>query len=138
MPANLTPVNDSNSWIVQALNDAVWSRVSGMGATSSTSSVSIGSVTAQFGLPLLAKTVYAAPAPNTTTINYSTQSGLTATITTQYASAPIKLVSMTQYGNLIPTVNATVWNSADSAQSLFLLANDIVSFKVALVADSVV
>ena len=139
---NLTPVNDSNSWVMQASSDAVWSRVSAMGATSTTASVTMTNSTvgqAQFPPPIIAKTVYAAPTPTVTTIN-ATVYGQAVSVYTQSASTPIKLVSMTSYGNLIPTVNATVWNSANSAQSLFLVsnANDIVSFKVALVADSVV
>lgn len=144
MPAPVTPAFFSNSWTYNEALDTPLARYGAIAAVSTSTAVTSVNQTgeAMFGRPFVQKTAYTNQAQTVSTVTISTTGGsynVQLTLSQVFASAPIRLISMTQYHTVVPT-NTTVWNSQNTSSSLLATAgqNDLVSYKVAVVSDSTV
>lgn len=137
---NVTPTPFSTSKWFQISNDGVVQNEYGIApTTTSTAVVSVNQTgEAIFGRPFIQKTVYSTQPQLVQTINVSNLAGTQMTLTRTSTYYGVYLLSITQYHTVNPT-NATVWSSLDTSSSiLYGPSSDIVSYKVALVADTVV
>lgn len=142
MPADVTPTSFSTSKVLSEAFDTPVQRFYEITPTSTTAFVASVNQTGEAmfgGRPIIAKTVYAAPTQSSSTFFNVSAGSITSqvTVTRVVASAPVALVTVTQYGQVVAT-NTTVWNSLNSPSSLLLTASDVVNYKVALVTDTVV
>jgi hypothetical protein len=143
MTADVTPTQKSTSTLLNVASDEITKRYGEILVTSTTAQAASVNTTGEAmfgGRPIIFKSAYAAPAGSSST--YPAVGVIPAyTITRVCSSAPVTLVSMTQYHNVVST-NTTVWNVTNSPSSLLLAApgsgDDVVSYKVALVCDTVV
>lgn len=144
MPADTTPTSFSTSRILNLPDGTELTRIAQIQVATTTAYVPSVNQTgeAMFGRPIIYTTTYSVGGTSISTYTvYSGANSQTYEITAVKSSAPVLLVSVTQYHQIVPS-NTTVFNSLNSASSL-LLANagqgdDVVSYKVAVVADTVV
>lgn len=141
MPANVTPTPFSTSKWLTIANDGVVQNEYGIAPTTTSTAVNLGVLSASnyiFNVPFIAKTTYSTQPTMVTTINISNVAGTQLTVTRSSTYYTTYLVSVTQYHTVVPT-NATVWSSLNTSSSiLYGPSSDIVSYKVSLVADTVV
>lgn len=140
MPANVTPTPFSTSKWLLVSNDGVVQNEYGIAPTTTSTPITSVNQTGEalFGRPYVLKTVYSAQPQLVQTINVSNLAGTQMTLTRTSTYYTVVLVNVTQYHTVVPT-NATVWSSLNTSSSiLFGPSSDIVSYKVSLVADTVV
>lgn len=139
MPAPLTPQPASSSFILSEAFDVPEQRFAQVGYNTTTATVSLGVIsTALYAgtIPFIATTRYSVGNVVTTTYNSTLPSQYT--ISRVYSSAPVVVRNVTAYQQVIPS-NTTVWNVYGSPSSLLLTPgqNDVVSYTVVVVADSI-
>jgi hypothetical protein len=139
MPAPLTPQPASSSYVLQEAFDVPEQRFAQVGYLTSTATVNLGvNSTSNYAgtIPFIAKTVYSVGNVVTTTYNSALPSQYT--ISRVYSSAPVLVRNVTAYQQVVPS-NTTVWDSSGVAHSLLLTPgqNDVVSYTVVVVADSI-
>lgn len=144
MPADVTPTPFSTSKILALPDDTTEQRIAQITPTNVTALVASVNQTgeAMFGRALVLTQSYALTNVVLSTFPALSVSTSTAfTISRVVSSAPIVLVSMTQNHQVVST-NTTVFNALGTPSSLLLAlpgaGNDVVSYKVAVVADTVV
>lgn len=140
MPANVTPTPFSTDKVFWNPSDTVVQELSGIAPTTTSTAVASVNQTGEalFGRPFIQKTVYSAQPQLVTTINISNLAGTQLTVTRTSVYYGVALLNVTQYHTVTPS-NATVWSSLNTASSiLYGPSSDIVSYKVAVVSDTVV
>ena len=141
MPATVTPTPNSTSKWLTIANDGVVQNEYGIAPTTTSTAVNLNLFSSSnyiFGVPFIAKTTYSTQPTSVVTVNISNVAGTQLTVTRTSTFYTTYLVSVTQYHTVVPT-NATVWSSLNTSSSiLYGPSSDIVSYKVALVADTVV
>lgn len=144
MPADVTPTPYSTSRILPLSDDTVegrYAQITPLNTTAYAASVN-QTGEAMFGRPIIYTQSYTLTgvALSTYTV-FGGANSQTYTVSTVRSSAPVLLVSVTQYHQVVAT-NTTVWNTNNSPSSLLLAlagsGDDVVSYKVAVVADTVV
>lgn len=141
MPADITPTPFSTSkWFIDTA-DSVVTNETGIAPTTTSTAVNLGVLSASnyiFNVPFVQKTVYSAQPASVLTVNISNVAGTQVTVTRTSTFYTTYLLNITQYHTVVPT-NATVWSSLNTSSSILYGSNsDIVGYKVALVADTVV
>lgn len=139
MPAPLTPQPASSSFVVSEAFDVPEQRFDQVGYLTTTASVNLGVIsTALYAgtIPFIATTTYSVGNVVTTTYNSALASQYV--ISRVYASAPVLVRNVTAYQQVVPS-NTTVWDSSGVAHSLLATPgqNDVVSYTVVVVADSI-
>lgn len=140
MPANVTPESFSTSKWLWNPSDTVVQEQSGIAPTTTSTAVTSVNQTGEalFGRPFIVKTTYSAQPTSVVTVNISNVAGTQLTVTRTSTFYTTQLVNVTQYHTVVP-VNATAWGSSNTPTSVLYGSNsDIVSYKVAVVSDTVV
>lgn len=136
MPQPLTPQPASSGFVYYEAFDTPEQRFAQLYPTATTSSVSLGGMSAQVATTVLAKTTYSVANVVLTTYNSGTMSQYT--ISKVVISAPVVIKAYSQSFMVVPS-NTTVWNVFNSPSSLLLTAgaSDMVARYAVVVADSV-
>jgi|SRR5579859_417207 len=140
MPAPLTPVPATQSFSLTTAQDIVTNRTNMMLAVTTTASVTGLNATgaAMFGTPVISTTKYTVGSVTSSVFQVTSVSASSQyTVTKIWSSAPIMMVTSTEYFQIVPS-NTTVFNSQNSPSSLLLSVNaaDERGFTIALAVNS--